>query len=475
MWHRRRAIPAIPDNRPHVGPHPPADSLRRRAATPAAPRPCAPLRLPAPASACWRAWRPAAPTAATSAARRTPHERALARALGLPAADGLHSLGGACRPQAGRDAGAAGLGLHHALPLAGRHGPGALLDPGDTGAATTRHRRALLAAHAALLRRRRHHAAPTSRPTRWLASGELFRGLRQRLAGRVVAAGDLTPGCPTAPAAPRHPAPPAERDADAALHPPRQRRARSAAACRRSTPSGSAAPARWPQPCPARADAARARRACAQPRAARRLGRLGAGLAGSWTPTSCAALLAALRARRAGARSPCAANGPRRPSTPRPTRRLVAVFKHVLARSPRRTCSSSYENHSPRHPAARRLGAGAGRRAPAAGAPVRRARRAPARTNSTTAWRACCRPPAMKGTQEAAVLLADAIAAEQAPVHRGRLRLRRRHRLRRGACAACACWARQHVELPRARPRGRRLRPHRRRSPSASRPAAPTC
>ena len=89
----------------------------------------------------------------------------------------------------------------------------------------------------------------------------------------------------------------------------------------------------------------------------------------------------------------------------------------------------------------------------------RGARRAGARTNSTTAWRACCRPARLRGAREAAALLADAIARRQAALHRRRLRLRRRHRLRGRACAACACSAREHVELPRARPRGRRLRP----------------
>ena len=273
-------------------------------------------------------------------------------------------------------------------------------------------------------------------------SGEIFDGLATASIDRAVGhpISQWSPLTDAGTAA----APAAERDADAALHRARERRphrARRAAdqlllaqRHRRAAAPAAAAPA----PRRTVADALRT------PRPARRRRRLGVGLAGRstpgrwptcWPPASGGAAVdahAVRRPQRAALRA----------SQPRGLGALgQGPVQPADARPPcSRRCD--HADHRQRHPAAQRLGARAGRRASAAGAALRGARRAAARTNSTTAWRACCRPTTLRGTREAAVLLADAIRDEQAPVHRRRLRLRRRDRLRGRRCAACGCWAR---------------------------------
>ena len=398
-----------------------------------------------------------------------PHERALARILGLDAGPGRTPWAAHQLRQGG---GAPGLDAWAWItPCHWKVGMDQVLmqDPAALNLAED-HSRTLLAAMAPFSPKTALNCASMRPAAGWRAAScfaDLTTASIDRVSGRDVARLDarVAPGA--------HAAPPAERDADAALHPPGQRRARRTGPgagqfvlgqrrrrADRRCPGARRAARRWPP-------------TCATPRCAR-TGPPGRRPGSSWTPAHCAALLAALERGQAGA-----AHAVRRTRMPdlrsRAAGPFPADFKAFLARSPAsERLEIAMKIDSPRHPPARRLGAGAGRRAPAAGAPVRRARRAQ-RTDELDDGLARLLPPAgLKGAAEAAVLLADAIAARQAPLHRGRLRLRRRHRLRRRP-ARPAPARRAARRLHRARPRGRRLRPDAADRRSASRTAAPTC
>ena len=123
----------------------------------------------------------------------------------------------------------------------------------------------------------------------------------------------------------------------------------------------------------------------------------------------------------------------------------------------------------------RRLGAGAGRCAPAAGAPVRGPRRHHGHDELDDGL-ARLLPPSVAPDKacSAAAVAGRRHRQRPAPVHRGRLRLRRRHRLRRGR-ARPAPAGRAACGLPGARPRGGRLRPDPTHRPAREGRAAPTC
>ena len=65
-----------------------------------------------------------------------------------------------------------------------------------------------------------------------------------------------------------------------------------------------------------------------------------------------------------------------------------------------------------------------------------------ARTNWTTAWPGCCRPTRLRGTREAAELLADAIAADSAGSASWPTTTATAPRPAPSRCAGCGCWAR---------------------------------
>ena len=165
-------------------------------------------------------------------------------------------------------------------------------------------------------------------------------------------------------------------------------------------------------------DARDRRRVAARAAARRRLGGVGRGLAAARRRPIARAARAA-RARRGGD-ADAVRRAQRRALRARAALALAAPAP-ALARGraharARRACEAAmrHDADSTRHPrraAAHRVGARAGGRASAAGAPVRGARRARAPTSSTTAWRACCRPPACSARPTAAALLADAIGA----------------------------------------------------------------
>ena len=332
--------------------------------------------------------------------------------------------------------------------------------------------RALLAAMQPFSRRTASRSH-TTRPLRWLARGEIFRDLPTASLDRVVG-----------------------RTIDE-LDAPRRRRPRRCAACRRRcrcccTPTASTTSAQRARPAAgqfvlgqrhrraARRPRRQAPRACGHGRPARRRRcaddwrGLGRGLAAArraanahacW-PTLDAARErdadAVRRPQRAALVAPCGA----RPGAPGP--------RSLFSRAERgRRAGDAYEDHRPRHSAARRLGAGAGRHASAAGAPLCGARRArQGRTGRRPGPPAAARRPERRARGRRAAGRCD----------RGDKRLCIVADYDCDGATACAVALRglrllgaQHVELPRARPRGRRLWPHAADRRARQGAAAPTC
>ena len=377
---------------------------------------------------------------------------ALARALGLAAADGRIPWAALALARAGRARPTPALGLDHAGALADRHRPYPDARPGHAGTCRKRESRALMQAMAPYFAQDGIDARRFTTPARWLASGEVLADLPSASLDRV-----RRRRRPALDAGHADAAPPAERDADAALHPSGQRRAR------RARPASRQFVLDQRQRPPRRAAAGRdaaptGRRRPARRRAAGRLGALGRRPGSKIDQSACRDLL-------------------RRAATPAARRSLVLCSeRHALVFAPgpggwgdrlRRRCSraepatilpTNYENHHPRHSAPRRLDPGTGRRASPAGAPVRGARRqrhgrTRRRPEPPAAARRTCMGAAGRGTAAG-----RRHRAGQAPVHRGRLRLRRRHRLR-GRHARPAPARRAPCGLHRAGPGARRLRP----------------
>ena len=153
-----------------------------------------------------------------------PHERVLARDFAMPDDRRLHPLGRLAGAPGRPGRPGRGLGLDHALPLARGNRPrrhGASAGPAAR-CATTRRRCSRRCSPSS-----RRTASPwsTTRPRCWLARGEMFRDLADRLARprgrphhrRLDAARRGRQAL----------APAAAGDADAAVHPRGQRRARS--------------------------------------------------------------------------------------------------------------------------------------------------------------------------------------------------------------------------------------------------------
>ena len=146
-----------------------------------------------------------------------PHERALAQALGLGTEDGLIPWAAWHRLQQGNHRAKTrqcGLGLHHALPVAVTTDHITLHDPAHLGLdeAASRELLAIVAPWFAEDGITLHY----DQPTRWLASSPcLPRWPPPRLNACRAATCAWMPNLREA-----HPAPPAKRDADAALHPP---------------------------------------------------------------------------------------------------------------------------------------------------------------------------------------------------------------------------------------------------------------
>ena len=260
---------------------------------------------------------------------------------------------------------------------------------------------------------------------RWLAEGELLRGLPTRLAGPRAGAQcrRLDAGRAQAAAA----APPAKRNADAALHPPGQRRA----GAQRLLPVNSfwisgtgALPAKSARPTPP------ARRPSSQPAAPRSLAQAvfkedWAACAQAWAALDAGEIAALLARQRAGeTRAAHAVRRTQRADLRNPPRRPVdpdfkpfQPFAHAgRARAAMKIIVTSLIAHH-ENPYATFPRAASGRWS---------------RPAFTRCWRACtpraaCMrrrtrrrpgPPAaarrrMKGAHEAAVLLADAIAADK--------------------------------------------------------------
>jgi hypothetical protein len=110
------------------------------------------------------------------------------------------------------------------------------------------------------------------------------------------------------------------------------------------------------------------------------------------------------------------------------------------------TCWNSYENNSKRHSPPHRLGAGAGRRAPAAGAPVRCARRAQPRTSWTTAWPAAATSGSHEGPDAAPACWPTPWHSEPSACASWPTTTATAPPPAPWPCAACACWGAQQVD-----------------------------
>jgi hypothetical protein len=317
-----------------------------------------------------------------------------------------------------------GLGLHHALPLAGEHRPHhQVLTPPHWNCTTKPPRALCWPSWRPGLPRTASNCTTTSPRAGWPAASclmDLATASLERVLRRDVAA--WMPESPQRAARTLHRLH-SEMQMLLYTHPVND--ARGARPAGRQLVLGAAAPApcpRRPPPPPPAVPTTCARAPCAKTGAAwARPGSAGRRPRGR---------SAAARQSESGepCNSRCAASARRASQRPRAWQAHSSFFRPQRFMDVR---LSSYENNSKRHSPPRRLGAGAGRRAPAAGAPVRRARRArPRRTGRRPGAPAAAQPA--EGRQRGRRAAGRRHRRAPAPVHRGRLRLRRRHRLRRG-------------------------------------------